>query len=75
MAAIGIAPHVIEAVLNHRSGALGGIAGIYNCFEYHDDRRYALELWARRLEEIIRKVRQPAEAPIVVSPSRQLSLG
>ena len=30
MADIGIAPHIIEAVLNHVSGHKGGVAGIYN---------------------------------------------
>ena len=30
MAEIGIAPHIIEAVLNHLGGHKGGIAGIYN---------------------------------------------
>jgi integrase len=30
MAEIGIAPHIIEAVLNHISGAKAGVAGIYN---------------------------------------------
>ena len=30
MAEIGIAPHIIEAVLNHVSGAKAGVAGTYN---------------------------------------------
>ena len=34
MADIGIAPHIIEAVLNHVSGHKGGVAGIYNRSSY-----------------------------------------
>src|SRR5262249_18458842 len=30
MADIGIAPHIVEAVLNHVSGARAGVAGTYN---------------------------------------------
>ena len=34
MADIGIAPHVIEAVLNHVSGSKAGVAGVYNRSSY-----------------------------------------
>jgi integrase len=34
MADIGIAPHIIEQILNHQSGHKGGIAGIYNHSRY-----------------------------------------
>ena len=30
MANLGVAPHVIEAILNHISGPKAGVAGIYN---------------------------------------------
>ena len=30
MAGIGIAPHVVEAVLNHKSGTIKGVAAVYN---------------------------------------------
>jgi integrase len=44
----GIAPpHIIEAVVNHISGHRGGIAGIYNRAVYMDERRRALEAWAK----------------------------
>ncbi len=47
LASLGIAPHVIEAVLNHVSGtAKGGVAGIYNRFEYSEEKRAALARWA-----------------------------
>jgi integrase len=40
-------PHIIEAIVNHISGHRGGIAGIYNRAIYMDERRRALEAWAR----------------------------
>jgi integrase len=43
-----IAPHVVEAVVNHVSGeAKRGVAGIYNRALYLQERRDALERWAR----------------------------
>jgi integrase len=46
MAEIGVAPHVIEAILNHRSGHKAGVAGIYNRATYDVEMRRALALWA-----------------------------
>jgi hypothetical protein len=44
---LAIAPHVVEAVVNHVSGpAKRGVAGVYNRAIYLDDRRRALEAWA-----------------------------
>ena len=39
-------PHVIEAVLNHVSGAKASVAGIYNVYQYEDEKKAALERWA-----------------------------
>ena len=46
MAEHGVAPHVIEAVLNHVSGHKAGVAGIYNRATYAAECRAALERWA-----------------------------
>jgi len=44
---LGVAPHVVEAVVNHVSGpAKRGVAGVYNRALYLNDRRDALSLWA-----------------------------
>jgi integrase len=43
---LGIDPHVIEAVVNHVSGARGGIAGRYNFAAYREQKRVALQRWA-----------------------------
>ena len=39
MAALGFQPHVIERVLNHVSGAQGGLVGVYQRHEYREERR------------------------------------
>ena len=53
MADIGIAPHVIEAALNHVSGHKAGVAGIYNRSTYSVEKRAALALWADHLRALV----------------------
>lgn len=50
---IGTRFEVTEAILNHLSGAKGGIAGVYQRHDWADEKRTALNAWARRLMEII----------------------
>ncbi len=45
MAQLGVPPHVVERILNHTSGELGGVAGIYNQYGYLDEMRDALTKW------------------------------
>lgn len=52
MAKLAIPPHIIEAVLNHRSGIVSGVAAIYNRHNYAAEKREALQKWADRLDEI-----------------------
>ena len=47
------APHIIEAVLNHKSGKIAGVAKVYNRFEYAKEKAAALDAWARRVDEIV----------------------
>jgi len=49
-------PHIIEATLNHVSGARAGVAGTYNRALYLDERRAALEAWAGYVLRIVGKV-------------------
>lgn len=53
MAGLGFPPHVVEAVLNHRSGTRRGVAGVYNRFNYADEKRAALEAWARHVLALV----------------------
>ncbi len=50
---LGIKLEVTEAVLNHVSGSCAGIVGIYQRHEYADEKRAALDAWARRLDAIV----------------------
>ncbi len=52
MAIMRIQPHIIEAVLNHKTGIVSGVAATYNRHAYFDEKREALELWAKRVEEM-----------------------
>lgn len=48
---LGIAPpHVIEATVNHVSGHLAGVAGVYNKAQYLEERRAALAAWAVHID-------------------------
>jgi integrase len=53
MASLGVAPHVIEAVLNHKSGTIKGVAAVYNRHQYTAEKQQALQAWARRVSEIV----------------------
>jgi integrase len=51
--ALGVAPHIVEAVLNHVSGHKAGVAGVYNRAAYAAEKRQALDRWAAHLMAII----------------------
>lgn len=53
MAQLGTQPHVIERLLNHMTGTLGGVAGIYNRFGYQPEMRDALQLWSNHLSRLV----------------------
>jgi integrase len=53
MAEIGIAPHIIEACLNHVSGARASVAGTYNRAAYTAEKKTAFEAWNRHIENIV----------------------
>lgn len=53
MAEIGVAPHVVEACLNHVSGAKSGVAGVCNRAQYAAEKRAALERWAAHVEGMV----------------------
>jgi len=50
---LGILPHVVEATINHISGAKAGVAGTYNWAAYMPDRRVALERWAAHVMMLV----------------------
>ena len=53
MASLGVAPHVVERLLNHVTGTLGGVAGVYNRFKYREEVRAALVLWTAHMRQLV----------------------
>jgi len=49
LAALGVAVHVTEKLLNHVSGTTGGIVAVYQRHAYMDEMRQAVEKWEKRL--------------------------
>jgi integrase len=49
---LGVRFEVTEAVLNHVSGAKGGIAGVYQRHDWKVEKRRALDAWAAELDRI-----------------------
>jgi integrase len=62
MARLGVAVHVIEAVLNHSAGEVSGIARVYNRHKYLDEKRWALDTWA---SFVLRQVQNDPNAMII----------
>ena len=61
MARLGIAPHVVDRILNHSSGTIHGTAAVYNRFEYGEERRTALAAWASYVTSLL----SPASSNVV----------
>jgi integrase len=52
MAKTGVPVHVVSALLNHTAGSTMGITAIYARHRYLDERRAALEAWAKYVEAL-----------------------
>jgi integrase len=52
MCDLGVAPHVVEQILNHQSGHRGGVSGIYNRSSYANEVKAALALWSDHVRAI-----------------------
>lgn len=68
IAGIGIPPHIVEACLNHVSGAKASVAGVYNRAAYEPEKKAALQRWASHLERL---VSGQTEDNIVDHPARK----
>ena len=53
MAELGTPIHVTEKLLNHVSGSLGGVAGIYNRYTYLPEMRQAMEAYETHLRALL----------------------
>lgn len=63
MGKIGVLPHVIEAVIAHKTGVISGIAAVYNRHKYEDEKRQALGQWNEYLMEIVSREYEPFVSP------------
>jgi integrase len=89
LARLGVAPHVIEKVLNHVSGQISGVAAVYNRHGYIAEKREALNQWSLFITSLTdkgRSVREttarldntfPGDRPPLLSPisARLLAAG
>ncbi len=53
MARLGVRLEVTEKLLNHVSGSLGGIVGIYQRHDFKDEMRHAIERYEKWLDELV----------------------
>jgi integrase len=53
MEKLGIALPVTEAVLGHTGGSRGGIVKVYQRHQYQDEKRAALDLWAKHVAKLV----------------------
>ena len=64
MQRLGVRFEVTEAVLNHVSGARSGVAGIYQRHDWAEEKRAALEAWARHVAAILAPAAETNVVPI-----------
>ncbi len=57
MADLGVAPHIVEAALNHVSGFRAGVAGVYNRARYDPEKRDAVERWGEHVGRLTKNAR------------------
>ena len=67
-------PHVVEAIVNHVSGAKSGVAGTYNHAAYAAEKRQALELWGNYVKSLV-DGRVSKVVPLRPEHGTHLSLG
>jgi integrase len=53
MQKLGFPIEVVGAVINHRSGKISGVTGIYARHDYAAEKRQALEMWAAHVEALV----------------------
>ncbi len=51
LAEMGVADSVLKMILNHSLGS--DITGVYNQYKYFEERKQALDAWAKRLTVIV----------------------
>jgi len=65
---LGVKLEVTESVLNHISGTRDGVVGIYQRYQFEDEKRIALNRWAIELVNIVASDCQNARTAAVKCP-------
>lgn len=53
LASLGVAPHVIERLINHATGVISGVSATYNRFAYLPEMREAAGKWEEHLASLL----------------------
>ena len=53
MGDLGVAPWIVETILNHVSGFRAGVAGVYQRSTFENDKRRAVDLWGDFIERLV----------------------
>lgn len=69
MAMLGVPQPVTEALLNHKTGVVSGVAAIYNVYSYADEKREALATWSEHVMKLVRSRNDATEVQIAKASS------
>lgn len=69
MAMQGVPQPVTEALLNHKTGVVSGVAAIYNVYSYSVEKRQALDGWCRHLKKLVEILSDRDEASCMQAAS------
>jgi integrase len=53
LANLGHPPHICDKILNHSTGAISGVAAVYQRYEYLEERKKALDDWGERVTSLM----------------------
>lgn len=73
MAALGHPVHVVEAVLNHRSGKISGVAAVYNRHDYAEEKCRALGAWSEAIGQITGETTPNNVVKLIRRPTRRVA--
>jgi integrase len=64
LARLGVELHVIEKILNHKSGTFRGVVGVYQRHDFASEKRRAMDLWGIHLLKVsATEIKSAARAP------------
>ena len=61
-ARLGVRIEVVERALNHASGSFRGIVGVYQKYDFADEKRAALDAWSEHVAALPSRTASLSEA-------------